>query len=666
MKILTFLRLLVAGALLACSAPASGQVFTSLTWGVNRASPTAAPVCLMKNGTCLIQIGTANLLTGTWTPASGGSGSPVSSVSSSNGSVTVSPTTGPVNLLLNPAHANTWSALQTFGVGDIALTGAGTGCATFTSGVLSGTGSACGSGGSAYPSFDLRAIFTSGGTDNYAAGAAWMATAPLGMFSLNSPTTSNIVEYYFSGSFGLENLGQVIDCGGGGFRADNVHLVFAAGVDGVIEDWGSTADVRGCAIVSLGIFSTSGPVVSGQTVITNVAFFGGSNLTVPFFGAGDGVIMLGGTKTDVALATPPGAYLASVSGTSVTLATGFALTSSPVYSSAYMFRLPAALASTVTTTTGSTTVTTTGGPYLFLPGDLIWSDAFPYGSTVNTVSGSVGAQTLTIDNAYLDAAVLATKTHTAGSGKMWLVPASFKRRASGQSHNVYSIGWPVGLQMSCSANGSDNCDNSRDYNFGSERSIVGRWVGGNNTGSSLSIGAFYNTSLRYDIFEGGSLGSYYVGETYEGYESGTAYTDVVLNCNDSNYSTFFGYYQNSPNGSCGNSTDPYNTNPSNPAEGGTVKALSIGPTSVSIAGLPSLTGNAFSGAFLYLDAPVAGGYIYNPVLIANLNPCSTYPGTTQVVSNGVAVGVSGYGVAVSTTGAAKRKVFCDGTSWTYN
>jgi hypothetical protein len=269
-------------------------------------------------------------------------------------------------------------------------------------------------------------------------------------------------------------------------------------------------------------------------------------------------------------------------------------------------------------------------------------------------------------NAYMDATVLATKTHTAGSGKMWLIPAAFKRRASGESHNVYEIGWPTGMQMSCTSGGSDNCDNSRDYGFGSERSIVGRWVGGNNTGSSLSIGAFYNTSLRFGILEGGSLGSYYFGETYEGYESGTAYTDVVLNCNDSNNSTFFGYYQNSPNGSCGNSTDPYNTNPSNPAEGGTVKALSIGPTSVSIAGLPSLTGNALSGAFLYLDASVAGGYIYNVVTIATLNTCSAYPGTTQVVSNGVAVSVSGYGVAVSATGASKRKVFCDGVSWTYN
>jgi hypothetical protein len=662
MKIVQFLRLLVAGALLACSAPASGQVFTSLTWGVNRASPTAAPVCLMKNGTCLIQIGTANLLTGAWTPSSGGSGSSVASVGSSNGSLTVSPTTGPVNLLLNPAHANSWSSPQTFGVGDIVLNGAGTGCAGFASGVLGPI--TCPTGGSAYPSFDLRAIFTAGGTDNGPLSVAWMATNPSGLYSLNSPNTVGGVEYYFSSPLDLANFGLNIDCGGGGFRADNVHLVFAAGVDGVIEDWGSTSDVRGCSIISLGIFASAGPITSGITVIPAVTSFAVTDLTVPFFAAGDGVIMLGGTKTDVALATPPGAYLASVSGATVTLATGFAVTTTPVYESAYLFRLPAANASTVTTTTGSTTVTTTGGPYLWVPGDLIWSDAFPYGTTVSTTLGSLGAQTLTMTNAYMDATVLATKTHTAGSGKMWLIPAAFKRRASGESHNVYEIGWPTGMQMSCTSGGSENCDNSRDYGFGSERSIVGRWVGGNNTGSSLSIGAFYNTSLRFGILEGGSLGSYYFGETYEGYESGTAYTDVVLNCNDSNNSTFFGYYQNSPNGSCGNSTDPYNTNPSNPTEGGTVKALSIGPTSVSIAGLPSLTGNALSGAFLYLDAAVAGGYIYNVVTIATLNTCSTYPGTTQVISNGIASPT--YRQAVSTTGTTRQLVFCDGTSWTYH
>lgn len=53
---------------------------------------------------------------GTWSlqnPQSSGSGG-VSSVSNSDGTLTISPTTGAVGASLNPAHANTWTATQTF------------------------------------------------------------------------------------------------------------------------------------------------------------------------------------------------------------------------------------------------------------------------------------------------------------------------------------------------------------------------------------------------------------------------------------------------------------------------------------------------------------------------------------------------------------------------
>jgi hypothetical protein len=51
---------------------------------------------------------------GTWTTPSGGGGGAVSSVSNSDGSLTISPTTGAVVGSLNTANANTWSAAQTF------------------------------------------------------------------------------------------------------------------------------------------------------------------------------------------------------------------------------------------------------------------------------------------------------------------------------------------------------------------------------------------------------------------------------------------------------------------------------------------------------------------------------------------------------------------------
>jgi hypothetical protein len=75
-----------------------------------------------------------------------GSGS-VSSVSNSNGTLTISPTTGAVVASLNLAHANTWTAAQTFNANDLVLGGVtgSTQCLQAnTSGVVTGTSSACG------------------------------------------------------------------------------------------------------------------------------------------------------------------------------------------------------------------------------------------------------------------------------------------------------------------------------------------------------------------------------------------------------------------------------------------------------------------------------------------------------------------------------------------
>jgi hypothetical protein len=89
-----------------------------------------------------------------------GGGGAVSSVSNSDSTLTFSPTTGAVVGSLNLAHANTWSAAQTFSNGitatsiqDTGITGAGTQCVQASAtGVLSGTGSACGAGGGAVSS----------------------------------------------------------------------------------------------------------------------------------------------------------------------------------------------------------------------------------------------------------------------------------------------------------------------------------------------------------------------------------------------------------------------------------------------------------------------------------------------------------------------------------
>jgi len=514
-----------------------------------------------------------------------------------------------------------------------------------------------------YPSEDLRGIFISGGTDNASAFATWLATNPVGTYSLNSPTTTNFVEYYFSSSFDLTIAGLNINCGGGGYRADNVHLIFAAGIDGVIQDVGSaTSNMEGCGLHSLGVFATGGPIAAGNTIISGIGSIAQTNMPVPFFGVGDGVIMIQGYTLDPPLETAPGAYISATNGVdTITLASPFTITATPYYGSAYLFRLPAALSTTVVTTLGSASVTVTGGNYLWKSGDLMWNAAFPYGSTVYTATGTVGAQSLVMRSIPMDGGILATAS---GTSKAWMIPAAFKRRASGQSHNIYTFGWPTGMQMSCASGGGINCDNSRDYNFGNEISIIGRWVGGNNTGSSLSVGGFYNTGLRYDVMEEGSVGSTYVGETHEGTENSTAFTNIVVNCYDANYSTFIGIYQTSGSGTCGDQFDPFDTDPTAPL--GISKSLGIGMIASPLEGIGNIKGSTLINAGFGFTEINSAEVDYTPVASTALPSVTGNAGSTATINDGVASPTFHQVVTIPAGGATMQKVFCNGANWLYD
>lgn len=77
-----------------------------------------------------------------------GGGGAVSSVSNSDGTLTISPTTGSVVASLALGHANTWTATQALsGLTLSAITGSTQCLNVNSSGVVSGTGAACGSGG---------------------------------------------------------------------------------------------------------------------------------------------------------------------------------------------------------------------------------------------------------------------------------------------------------------------------------------------------------------------------------------------------------------------------------------------------------------------------------------------------------------------------------------
>ncbi len=127
----------------AAVAPASGLTGTvALTNGGTAASLTASNggIVYSNASTLAILAGTVTagqcLLSGssaapTWGSCSGAAA--VSSVANSDSTLTISPTTGSVIASLNLAHANTWTAVQTFTNSDLALLGSSTGFTTFTS-----------------------------------------------------------------------------------------------------------------------------------------------------------------------------------------------------------------------------------------------------------------------------------------------------------------------------------------------------------------------------------------------------------------------------------------------------------------------------------------------------------------------------------------------------
>jgi hypothetical protein len=392
-------------------------------------------------------------------------------------------------------------------------------------------------------------------------------------------------------------------------------------------------------------------------------------------------------------------------------------------------QLPVALKYTVQTTIGSDSVLVTAGPRLLVPGDLVWSDAFPFGTMVLTASGTLGNQTVTMDSAFLTAGGQnALATHTSGSpGQLWVIPAGIKRDAAANASNNYITYWPVGLEMACTSASPFNCTTSHDlYNTYLE-DWVGRWTAGDNTGASDSIGEEWADNYVTDFMEGGTVGSAYFNPNSNSVESGTALYGPMGNCYNDNFSAMFGGYVVPSAGSCAasvglvpstsgspwieftnqaylaNGGGPYISNSPAYAElngewhasgsglaqycamlsgSGTASAMFGVSTSCS---LTNALVFGWDGSAYTMDYWVYGTYIQFPTTpdSANYYP-PIFPGGLQIrvttigglptcnsTEQGLELVVNNgvasptYASTVSTTGSTAQKVFCNGTNWTY-
>ncbi len=419
----------------------------------------------------------------------------------------------------------------------------------------------------------IAGLLTANGPPAQDGAAFWIYPGTSAFF----PPVPNATHTYYYFSQPLDwSRGGTISCGGKG-PYQNTILVFAAGVNGIIQDsiysspdggLSDGSDIAGCAIYSLSL--GSGSLTSGSNQVTSASIDGYDSFTGSW-GVGDGIIAAPVTWSNQGLnppqpapaapvltTVPYGTYVTAVSGGTLTLNVAAnanaAVGNNPGgANSSKLWRLPAALMYSVTTASGSNTMTVTAGPttpattaYL-QPGDMIWSDAFPLGATVWSVSSTNSyPQTVTIVQTANNGSnpLNATATHSSGSGKLWRIPAGIMRRTAGTTHSNAIYGFPFGLAIECSS-GSTNgggCTSDIDESNTIRQALVGRMVGGNNTGASTSISNLYGANHIADIVESGTVGSVYVGDNPNSQESGSANVSTMGICTSENYSSFIGMY----------------------------------------------------------------------------------------------------------------------------
>ena len=392
------------------------------------------------------------------------------------------------------------------------------------------------------------------------------------------------------------------------------RLVFPAGVHGVVFDNFNTSPdgtafggggMQGCGVVSTG-FHESFPLTTGSNPVISIG--GDKYFNTWNFHVGDGVIIpyLYGPANGQPI-LPPGTTVAAVNSGAHTITPSSPVVSPYTGNGWGIWRLPVENVFTVQTTNGSPTVTVTGGPSVLQPGDFIWSDAFPFGTTILSVSGTLGAQTVTMAPYPLwrfNNGTPATVTHTSGSpGQMWIIPAAVKTYVLFNLKRNWLGTFGFGLEMECSqwSSAHSGCNASMsEYNF-FQFNMIGRMVMGDNAGASSSIGNVYAYNSFADIVEGGAVGSTYYNENANSAEDSTcSLYGIVGDCIGSNSSSFFGGYAPTSGGYCTNARLD-----TAPTPGGDV--MFIAPQTTSPLGAPTIYNGNFANNWLFLNADDTNG-----------------------------------------------------------
>ena len=349
-----------------------------------------------------------------------------------------------------------------------------------------------------------------------------------------------------------------------------------AGTSGGNQVFPAGTTVAGCSGTSLSVNLDQGPVGAGTTSGSNIVYLNqnqvfGYQLWIgePITGVG---IPANTTVTSTAKVTASGVPNVTISNNasatgSPAVSFGGAMFAAPSGASLTFTGGPATIVDYGTGTGGNGTYTINfstfvapgtsytfdtpwtmyvrGGPRPIHQQDLLWSDAFPFGSAADQIYGKTAAnQTVIVGTTTTYGSVSAMATHAAGSGSAWVLPSGIGM--GGVQHNTYGnqvAGFPVGLNMACGGLNFPvvGCGRSYDSNNFFQYSLVGRLAAGNNSGGSMSIANEYDYNYVADIAEFATVGTTYIGEMLQGEDESTNTHDLIMQC-DNNGSTFTGIY----------------------------------------------------------------------------------------------------------------------------
>lgn len=419
--------------------------------------------------------------------------------------------------------------------------------------------------------YNLAAQSSDGITASAGAGIRNCAIISIGWgtgFVTQGGSSINTLSMYSGfASYGLQSTWSAND-GLIAYQSFNNYIPIALGVTGSI----ATGNPAILTVTSMG---TSTVPITPSGVVTGAASSGVVNNSVVKPYGSNGTTGTGGTGTyalNVAYTTAvtsqslafknvnpapivaPGAFIDSVSGSNINLNAAFPITLNSYDQSAAsvgvrVWQLPASRAYPITTTSGSNcfdvTATQTADPAARLAaGDMIWSDAFPFGTTVFSTTGVAGAQHVCVYQATILAVQPASVTHAAGSGRVWVIPACIMQHQASRGTDNYCYGFPIGrdIPSSSSMTPSSNADHTVVTGEVYEGAIIGRLTQGNNTGASFFGWNEGIQNYLADFVELGTVGSTSVGENSNSAEAGTAPYAVIVNCTNQNFTAWFNEY----------------------------------------------------------------------------------------------------------------------------